>query len=262
MKSASFLPIVLIACATPAIAASPFDGTWKTDLSASKFSQKPDVYLLAGGNYSCKSCVPAVTIPADGAFHAVSGHYYYDAAAAKVDAPNKVTTMLQKGGKTVATSAMTVSADGKTLTYASNRVNPATGVGSDSASTATRVVAAPAGAHAISGSWRTASVDTVSDTGSSQTLMVKGETLTLSTPTGEGYTATFGGPPVVQGNDVAKTMITLKKVSDNHIVETDTRDGKVVQIYDMTVSPDGKTMTMVISDKRTGTTDTIMMMKQ
>ncbi len=230
MKS-TILTIAFMAFATPALAASPFDGTWKTDLAASKFSQKPDVYLLQAGSYACKTCTPPVTVPADGAFHAVAGHDYYDAVAVKVVSAGAVTTTLRKGGKTVATNEMTVSADGRTMTAKSHRINIVTGASSDGAATSTRVAAAPAGAHAVSGSWQTASVDAVSDSGLTQTLKVDGDALTLSTPTGEGYTATFGGPPVVQ-------------------------------VYDMTVAPDGRTMTMVVSDKRNGSTDTIVMTKQ
>ena len=46
------------------------------------------------------------------------------------------------------------------------------------------------------------------------------------------------------------------------IEETDTRDGKVVDIYRMTVSADGKTMTVVDKDVRRGTTSQYKMVKQ
>ena len=35
-------------------AQSPFDGTWKIDLSKAKFPKKPDEYLLKDGMYECK----------------------------------------------------------------------------------------------------------------------------------------------------------------------------------------------------------------
>src|SRR5215472_14870346 len=37
-------------------AQSPFDGTWKIDMSKSKLPKKPDVYVLQNGTYECKSC--------------------------------------------------------------------------------------------------------------------------------------------------------------------------------------------------------------
>src|SRR5690348_11141647 len=58
----------------PATAAS-IDGTWKADIDSVQFDQKPDEYLLQAGQYSCKSCVPSYTVPADGAFHPVSLPY-------------------------------------------------------------------------------------------------------------------------------------------------------------------------------------------
>src|SRR5689334_15663591 len=40
------------------------NGTWKADIDSVQFDQKPDEYLLQAGQYSCKSCVPPVTVPA------------------------------------------------------------------------------------------------------------------------------------------------------------------------------------------------------
>ena len=50
----SLVPTLLLVPAT-ALAASPFDGTWKANLESAKTSGKPDVYLLAGGEYSFSS---------------------------------------------------------------------------------------------------------------------------------------------------------------------------------------------------------------
>ena len=35
-----------------ALASSAFDGTWKTNLDSMKVTGKPDVYLLANGEYT------------------------------------------------------------------------------------------------------------------------------------------------------------------------------------------------------------------
>ena len=256
-------PFVLIAAlaAAPASAASPFDGTWKTDITKIRFSDRPDEVLLAQGRYSCRSCVPAFTIPADGKPHPVAGHDYYDAVAVTVKGPRAVDVTGSQRGKKAFTNSWTVSADGGTATMASRRVNLATGAVATTSGTATRVAPAPAGAHAVSGSWRTEKAASASANALTQTLKVTDTTLTLSTPTGEGYTATFDGPAVTQANDPAKTMITVRKLSDRHIVETDSRDGKPVLVYDMTVAPDGRTMTMAVTDRRTGSTDTFVLDK-
>ena len=50
-------------------AAGDINGTWKADINSVQFDTKPDDYLLQAGTYSCKSCTPAYSVPADGAFH-------------------------------------------------------------------------------------------------------------------------------------------------------------------------------------------------
>jgi hypothetical protein len=40
---------------TAALAAGPFDGTWKMQLDSIQFSNRPDVYTLKQGIYKCSS---------------------------------------------------------------------------------------------------------------------------------------------------------------------------------------------------------------
>ena len=42
-------------------AQSPFDGTWKTDLSQAKFSPKPLTFYISQGWYHCVTCDPLST---------------------------------------------------------------------------------------------------------------------------------------------------------------------------------------------------------
>src|SRR3954469_22528213 len=58
-----------------AAAGTGIDGTWKADVNSVQFDQKPDEMLLQAGQYSCKSCVPPVTVAADGAFHPITAPY-------------------------------------------------------------------------------------------------------------------------------------------------------------------------------------------
>ncbi len=55
--------------------------------------------------------------------------------------------------------------------------------------------------------------------------------------------------------DPGTTSVSLKRIGDS-IEETDKRDGKVVSVAKMTVSADGKTMTIAVDDKLHGTTST------
>ena len=76
--------LVFAFAAAPAFAQSPFDGTWKEDLSTYKAPEKPDVFAVRNGVYTCDTCVPRVEVPADKADHAVTGHPYYDQIAVRV----------------------------------------------------------------------------------------------------------------------------------------------------------------------------------
>src|SRR5215472_2278138 len=94
-------------------AQSPFDGTWKVDMSKSKLPKKPDVYLLQNGMYECKSCVPPVKVKADGTSQPITGDPYRDALMVKVVDDKHVEFTSQKAGKDVSKSNRTVSDDGE-----------------------------------------------------------------------------------------------------------------------------------------------------
>lgn len=44
----------------PMLAAGPFTGTWKIDISKAKFPQKPEKIELANGTYKCSTCDPPI----------------------------------------------------------------------------------------------------------------------------------------------------------------------------------------------------------
>src|ERR1035438_8027518 len=116
MKKLLFVGLaILLLMPIVAAAQSAFDGTWKIDMNKVEFPKKPDVYVLQNGMYECKTCVPPYKIKADGTDQKVTGHPYYDTVAIKVVNDHQVEETDKKGGKTVGTSSMTVSSDGKTL---------------------------------------------------------------------------------------------------------------------------------------------------
>ncbi|MGA2483849.1 MAG: hypothetical protein ABSF92_12120 [Candidatus Acidiferrales bacterium] len=255
------LPVSLL---TPvlAMAQSVFDGTWKIDLNKAQLSTKPDVYLLQDGMYHCKTCVPAVDIKADGQDQKVSGHPYYDTMSIKVVDNRTIEETEKKAGKTVGTSRTVISPDGSTLTFTftdSSATNsaPVTGKGE-----ATRVAKGPAGSHAISGSWRTTKLESFSDNGLTFTYKVEGDSLTMTTPTGQSYTAKLDGTEAPYIGDPGTTSVSVKSLDKNTMEETDKRDGKVISVGRMTVAPGGKTMTIAIDDKLHGTTSQFVAEKQ
>jgi hypothetical protein len=169
----------------------------------------------------------------------------------KVDDDHNVTVTAKKGDRVVSTNHYSVSDDGKTLTiqFSDSSVEgspPVTG-----SQTETRVGDAPAGAHAVSGSWQVAQVDQVSDEGLVFTYTLDGDKVHLSTPGGISYDAVLGGPAVPITGDIAGTTAAIAKTDDGAYVETDSRDGTAISVITMTVGDDGK-MHVVQEDKRNG----------
>lgn len=256
--------VFLVSLFLPALATAQnaFNGTWKVDLKTAQFPEKPDVYLLQDGMYHCKTCVPPINIKADGQDQKVTGHPYYDMASIKVVDDHTIEETDKKNGKVVATSKTWVSKDGNTLFFEFSDSSNTNGAAVTGKGEETRVEKGPAGAHAISGSWRTSKIDTLSENGLFVTLKVSGDTLTMTNLTGQSYTAKFDGTDAPYKGDPGTTSVSIKKTGPNSIDESDKRDGKVITIAHMTVSADGKSMTIVVDDKLHGTTSKFIAQKQ
>ena len=241
-----------------ALASSPFDGTWKQNEESMKVTGKPDVYLLADGEYTCSSCVPELKVKADGADHKVSGHAYYDTAMVKVTGPNSDEIVLKQGDKEFAKVSETVSADGKTLTSKfSNHVGAKVVTGEV---TETRTASGPAGSHPVSGSWQ-------------QNRLKGDETLRTvqyeMTPehftmhwNGQHYEAKFDGKEYPVVGDPGHTSVTLKKIDENTVEETDHRQGKVVDEIRLAASKDGKNIHVTDKDVAHGQTTSFTLDKE
>lgn len=170
-------------------AQSPFDGTRKFDMNKAQFSEKPGVYLLQDGMYECKTCAPAYKINADGQDHKVTGHPYYDTRSIKIVDDHTIESTRKKDAKINGTSKWTVSSDGNTLTVVFSDSSATTGAPLTGTWKATRVAKGPDGSHTISGSWRTSKMENLSENGLLLTFKVAGNTLNMSTPTGQSYAA-------------------------------------------------------------------------
>jgi hypothetical protein len=248
-----FVPSILMA-------QSPFDGTWMTKLDTAKFPKKPDMYLLDKGTYHCLTCVPKVDAKADGTDQKVTGQPYYDTIAVRVVDPNTVEVTQKKDGKTTYTETDTISSDGKTMTTKftdSTETKPVNGE-----VTYTRAAKSLAGAHAMSGSWSLEKVNNISNNGLTVTYQGTADGLKWSDPNGASYDAKFDGKDYPMQGDPGHTMVSLKRIGDDTIEETDKREGKVVSVSRRTVSKDGKSIKVEYNDKQHGTTTTFLMQKQ
>lgn len=245
--------LLLASLAHGAMAQAVFNGTWKTDLSKSKYSIQPDVFVLQDGRYRCPTCSPPIDVKADATDQCVTGHPRYDTM--RVDVVDDRTVMIteKKNGQTVQTLKTVISADGNTAywEYGSNLASdhPITGKGED-----TRVGPGPAGSHAISGSWRSTKMSGVSDSGLLVTFKVEDNRLTMTTPAGRSYNARLDGTEASFTGDPETTTVSVKLIDKNTIEQTNKRDGKTVSVSTMTVSADGKTLKTVSLDKQDGST--------
>lgn len=259
-----FLAALLMLWLTPilVLAQNAFDGTWKIDMKKAEFPKKPDEYLLQNGMYECKTCAPPIKIKADGQDQTVTGHPYYDSMAVKVISGHEIEETDKKNGKTVATSKSTVSPDGNTLTFefsdsSNTNAAPVTGKGE-----ATRVAKGPAGSNAISGSWRISKFETLSDNAITWTYKVAGDELTMTSPTGQSYTAKLNGTEAPYKGDPGITSVSVKMRGKDTLEETDKRGDKVLSVAKMTLEPGGKTAKIMFEDKLHGTTAQYVAVKQ
>ena len=263
MKLRVALTALALGITAPALAASAFDGTWKADVASVKLPTKPDVILLANGVYSCSSCNPKLTVPADGAFHKVSNqNNYFDEAAVKVIDARTIEETDKRKGRIVYTSTSRVAADGKTQQIKWSDSAAPDGKTTTGVVNQMRVGAAAKGAHAVSGQWRTTSVGNISDADLTVSFATTGAIFKSSTPNGYGYTATLGGKPVSPIGDPSGMMTAVRKVDAMTVVETNTRKGEMRSTRTMTVQPGGKTIKVDNVNKAQGTTTSYMLTKQ
>jgi hypothetical protein len=248
--------------AAPAYADSPFDGTWKGDVKSAQLPTKPDVISLVGGVYRCSSCTPAWSVPADGVSHPVKGLSYSDEISVRVVDARTIEETDKFKGKIVSTSTARLSADGKRVAIHWVDTSAPDGKPTNGDVVQQRVGPARAGAHAITGQWRTSSVANISDEALTSTFALAGDRFSMKSPQGYGYEAMLGGPAVPIVGDQAGTMAKLRRVSATSIEETDMRDGKAVSVMTMTAAPDHRTLRVVSRNLKQGTTLRYDMIKQ
>jgi hypothetical protein len=242
-----------------ALASSAFDGTWKGRVDSFKVTGKPDTFVIAEGTYTCTSCIPEIKIKADGADQKVTGHDYYDSVAVKIVDATTVERTNKLAGKVTGTSSMTVSADGSTL---SGKFTDYTGEKPASfAYTEKRVATAKAGAHATSGSWQRDKINDANDALTIVTYEMAPDHFAMHA-NGQSYNAKFDGKEYPVEGDPGHTVVSLKRIDDHTVLETDRRQGKVTDEIRLAASKDGKTVDVTDKDPVHGQTITFTLEKQ
>src|SRR6202167_6099517 len=249
------IPTLLLPAA--AIAGTGFDGTWKTNMDSLKATGKPIVLVLTRGEYTCSSCNPPYTVKADGAEHRVSGQAYFDTAKVKVTGPSSAEIVLKHGSKELVRFSDMVSADGTILT---SKVTNHVGVQTVTDElTARRVAAAPADSHPLSGSWLEQQHMAGDLRPVQYRMTANGFQMRWN---GQSYDAKFDGREYPVAGDPGKTTVSLKKIDDATVEETDHRQGKVVDQIRLALAKEGNTITVIDKDIAHGQTITYTLEKQ
>jgi hypothetical protein len=217
-----------------------FNGTWRPDPQKASPTQKNDVFVLANGTFECKSCTPSYQIKADGLDQSIQGNPRYDTLRVKIVDERTIIKTAKKQGKAVAETKVVVAADGSSMSETQTIVGmlprPV-----DFASRLSRVAGGPPGSHRVSGEWRLVESDLVNHE-EDTTYKLNGSTLTMSDRLGRSWAAKLDGTDTAYNGDSAYTSVSVKLIDSRTLEESDKKDGKIVQINQWKIDPDGTTI--------------------
>ena len=257
MKATSLLLLALCLFSSDARSQSPFDGTWiiDTDKNENLSSEKPRVLSVADGVFREGDR----QIKADGSDQKVPATGYWDTVSVRIVDDRTVEIISKKAGKPMFSETDTLSADGNTLTQVVKDTTEAEAVTFES--DFRRIAPAPAGAHALSGSWQ---VFKLSRSENSTVIKYKctSRGFSAETPLGEKLEAKFDGKLYEMEDDPGHTMVSVKLINPHTVEQTNVRDGKIVFIVTLEVTPDGKTIHATSKGKDGGSVKTWTLHKQ
>ena len=235
----------------PRLPQSAFDGTWHTNIGKAKISPKPNVFYLSQGWYHCVSCNPAYDVKADGTDQPVTGQTYDTVSRGRSGSQDDLRDN-QEGGQSRSTNRPVGLGGRQALTvkihFPSHEQRPAESPLKPQPS----LSVAPSGVHATSGSWQIDKIKSKRQRARHVTYKTSGDEITMTEPTGESYTAKLDGTDAPYKGSYTTDTVSIKKIDAHTIEETDKRGGEVVEVDKMTVSANGKTMTMVANEQAHG----------
>jgi hypothetical protein len=238
-------------------AQSPFDGTWVINSDSVQLSEKPQVYVLSDDTFCC--FLTDSKVKADGNDHKVVALAYADTESVRVVDAHTVKVIAKKTGKTMFTETYVVSSDGNTLTETSKDTTEKEAVITETVFQ--RADKGPSGSHPISGSWRAYKTKR-SKNGSIIKYKCTADGFSAETPLGEKYEGKFDGQFYPTEDDPGHTMASVKLINPNTVELTQKREGKLIGILRLAVSPDGKSIHGTFESKLNNTSSSFEMQKQ
>ena len=257
MKAASVVLLLLPVFPSGFRSQSPFDGTWVIDTSKNQnlANEKPKVFLVSDGVFRSDDKV----LKADGKDQKVPATGYWDTVSVRIVDDHTVEVTSKKAGKPMFTETDSVSADGNTLTQVVKDTTEAEAVTFENLYK--RVAPAPSGAHVLSGTWQVFK-QSRSENSTIITYKCTSQGFSAATPLGEKFGAKFDGKFYLIEDDPAHTMVSVKLVNPYTVEQTNKRDGKVVFVVRLEVTPDGKTIHASSESKEDGSVKTWELHKQ
>lgn len=234
-----------------AFAQTGFAGTWKIDVSTLPYSKRPLIWLVQDGIYECRSCMPPIRVSADGQDQRVIGQSYDKISVAIVDG-RTIHLIQKKNDRIDSDERFTVSADGNTATdeFANWKFSMH------------RTANAPPGSHLMSGTWQPFKLESTSDRELLVTFKLEGEKLSMTRPTGQWYRATLDGPDAPYNGEPRFNGVSVRRIDASTIEETDKFNGKVLVVSRMSISSDGKSMTITVKGLEAHETEQFTAIKQ
>jgi hypothetical protein len=215
----------------------PFVGRWKFDPSRSTITDAMSIVAAGPNTYTLKFVGgEPETIVADGADHAAFGGTTF---AITIERPDRWTVIRKKDGRTLLTAIWTLGTDGKTLTDAFS-YHQADG----SVSTMNLAYQRTAGRSGIPGTWESVSANTdAAFELDIQPYLANGLSIRNL---GDQSTSdlTFDGTD--HGRAGSTSVSSARRVDDLTFTRAIKLNGKVTVTERVTVSADGKTLTMTV----------------
>jgi hypothetical protein len=246
------IAIALLMAGAPARAASGFDGHWVEDLKTEMGQAGFDDYLVEHGIYKCRSCRPPREYPADGKLRSVPGDVSVISESVRIAGPRTIATRIVDH-EMVRETTMTVAPDGQTAIYVSLDKWPGRPTRLRTAYLAKRTAPAPAGAHAVSGSWLGERYLAVPEEYRSIDLREANGQFSRSNFRHGRYTAAINGataPVTGDGKNIFRAAVRAPDARTR--VETISLNGTPLVERTYALSADGKSLATTVRDPKDG----------
>ena len=225
------------------LADDPFVGRWKLNLAKSKLTgQTIEIRTVAGNGYEFKEDQHSDIIFADGLDHPT---HFGETMAIKQKKADTWAITYKRGDQVLMNTVWKVGKDGQTLTYTATGTRP-NGQGFRNQLMAKRVGGGPG----LVGTWETTSVSLSSPReiyiepydSDGQTITFPGRKQTIRMKfDGKDYPET--GPTVLEGSTSSGRRLDARTIETSEKVK-----GKLLETTRATVSEDGKTQTLLITE--------------